>query len=364
MKILRNYILRECVTPFLLSLGVLTCVFLLGNLIRLANMVINKGVSLNLIGKIFVLYIPLLLGYTLPIACLVTVILTFSRFSADNEILAIRASGIHLRKLLAPLIALGIIVSLFSIVLNEKIIPYAHHEQRKLFKNIGASNPTAILEAGSFINAFKDQIIFIYKIEGNRLYNIHIYQPQPDNKPTRTIIAREGEFTPVPGENKIKLKLMNGTSDEPNFENPNSFYKLNFKNYFMTLDLSGGEKQKVDKKPKGMTLKELSDKIKTFDKISVDSSPLIAEYHRKISWSFSAFLFILLGFPIAVITHRRERSANVGLAVLCAAAYYLLSLGCEGLSIQNITPPAITMWIPNIVGGAIAIFLNYKLCKS
>ena len=290
--------------------------FLLGNLIRLANLVINKGVSLSSVGKIFVLYIPLLLGYTLPIACLTTVILTFSRFSNDNEILAMRTSGIRLQKILSPLFMVGIILALFSIILNEKIIPYAHHEQRKILKDVGAKNPTALLEAGSFITAFKSQILFIYRIEGNRFYNVRIYQPQPDGKPTRTIIAKEGEFTPVPGEDKIKLKLMNGTSDEPNFNNPNNFYKLNFKNYFMTLDLSAGDEKQIEKKPKSMTLKELRDKIKSLGDLSVDISPLITEYHRKITWSFSVLVFVLVGFPIAVITHRREKTANIALAML------------------------------------------------
>ena len=364
MKILRNYILRECMIPFFLSLGILTCVFLLGNLIRLTNMVINKGVSLYAVGKMFLFYIPLLLGYTLPIACLTTVILTFSRFSSDNEILAMRASGIHLKRLLFPLFVVGIIISLLSIVLNERIIPYAHHEQRQILKDIGVKNPTAVLEAGAFINAFKDQILFVYRIEGNKLYNVRIYQPQPGGKPTRTIIAKEGEFTPVPGESKIKLKLMNGTSDEPNFDDPSSFYKLNFRNYFMTLDLSGKGDKAADKKPKSMTMDELKEKIQSFEKISIDVAPLISEYHRKMTWSFSALIFILLGFPIAVFTHRREKTANVALAIACGAIYYLLSLGCEALSVQNITPPAITMWIPNIIGAFIAGYLNYRLCVS
>src|SRR3989344_6070347 len=236
MKIIRTYMLKECLLPFFLSLSVLTCVFLLGNLIRLTNLVINKGVSLQAVGKMFLLYIPLLLGYTLPIACLTTVILTFSRFSVDNEILAMRASGIRLQNLLLPLFVLGLAVSLFSVILNERIIPYAHQEQRVILKDIGAKNPAAVLEAGSFISAFKGQILFIYRIDGNKLYNVRIYQPQPDGKPTRTIIAKEGEFTPVPGESRIKLKLIDGTSDEPNFESPQSFYKLNFNTYFMTLD--------------------------------------------------------------------------------------------------------------------------------
>lgn len=361
MKILRSYILRELIIPFILSLVVLTCVFLLGNLIQLANLIINKGVSPSTIGRVFLLYIPVLLGYTLPIACLVSVIFTFSRLSVDNEILAMRASGIHLGRILTPLVVVGLIISLMAVVLNERIIPYAHHEQRKLLKTLGVKNPAALLEPGLFIHAFQGQILFIHKIEDNKMFGITIYQPQPD-RPTRTIIAKRGEFTTVPGKDQIKLKLMDGTSDEPNLEDPENFYKLNFKTYFMTLDLSK-EKKEVEKKPKGMTLKELRFEIDKHEELFVETAQLRTEYHRKITWSFASLVFILLGFPAAVITHRREKSANVVLAVMFAALYYLLSLGCEALSIQNIAPAAWIMWLPNILAGTGAIILNQK-CVS
>ena len=246
MKILRTYILKECIVPFILSLVVLTCVFLLGNLIQLANLVINKGVNPATIGRVFLLYIPVLLGYTLPVACLMSIIFTFSRLSVDNEILAIRSSGIHLGKILVPLCVVGVVISLLAVVLNERIIPYAHHEQRKLLKNLGTENPAALLEPGLFIHAFANQILFIHRIEDNKMYNVTIYQPQPD-RPTRTIIAKRGEFSAVPGKDQVKLKLMDGTSDEPNLENPENFYKLNFKNYFITLDLSKEKKELSDK---------------------------------------------------------------------------------------------------------------------
>lgn len=364
MKILRNYILRESVLPFLLSLTVLTGVFLLGNLIRLANLVINKGVSLGLMGKVFLYYVPFFLTYTLPISSLVAVILTFSRFSADNEILAIRANGIHLRRLLAPTLTVALILSLFAIILNTQLVPYAYQKQRELLKEVGTKNPTALLEAGTFINDFKDQILFIYRIEGNKLYNVRIYQPQPNGKMTRTITAKEGEFTQIPGENKIKLKLINGTTDEPDLENPNNFYKLRFNTFFRTLDMTADSDKKVEKKPKGMSLKEVEERIKELKALGIDATPLIIEFHRKLSWSFSVLIFIMLGLPIAVVTHRREKTANIALALLCAAAYYLLTLGCEALCVQKITPIAITMWFPDIVGALIALILNYRLCVS
>ncbi len=364
MRILRNYLLKECIFPFFLALGVLTCIFLLGNLVQLANLVINKGVSLSLIGKIFILYVPVLLGYTLPIACLVSVILAFSRLSFDNEILAIRANGVHLQRILIPFIFIGLILSLISVILNEKIIPYAHYEQKKMLKNLGVQNPTALLEAGLFIHSFRNQILFIHKIEGNKMYNVTIYQPQPDGKPTRTIIAKRGEFTAVPGKDQIKLKLIDGTSDEPNLKNPESFYKLNFQNYFMTLDLSEKSKE-IEKKPRSMTLRELREEKARLEELRVeDTARLDTEFHRKISWSFSALIFILLGLPIAIITHRREKAANVILAVLCAALYYLISMGCEAVGIKNLAPAALIMWVPNILAGTLALGLNVKLCRS
>ena len=133
------------------------------------------------------------------------------------------------------------------------------------------------------------------------------------------------------------MKLIDGTSDEPNISNPNNFYKLNFENYFMTLDFNK-KKNKIEKKPKSMTLVELKDEVEKLEKHFIDSSKLKTEYHRKISWSFAPLIFILLGFPIAVITNRREKSANVTLAMIFGVAYYLMSLGCEGLGIKNVLP--------------------------
>jgi lipopolysaccharide export system permease protein len=361
MRILRSYILREIAVPFILALAVLTCVFLLGNLVRLTDLVINKGVSLSTMGRIFILYIPVLLGYTLPIASLIAVITTFSQLSSDNEILAMRASGIHLGRLLFPLFIIGVILSLILIILNERIIPYAHYEQRNMLKNLGKDNPTALLEPGMFIDAFDGQVVFIHRIEGNKMYNVTIYQPQ-EGRPTRTIVAKQGEFTPVPDADQIKLKLIDGTSDEPNLENPDNFYKLNFKTYFMTLDMTE-KKIKVQKKPKSMTLKELKEEKERLESLFIDPVVMETEYWRKITWSFSPLFFILLGFPLAVVTNRREKSANIVLAVIFTVAYYLISLVCESMCIEGVLRPDYAMWVPNTLAAFVAAFLYIK-CVS
>ncbi len=362
MRILRNYILNECLLPFTIAISTLTGVFLLGYLPQLADKVINKGIAITAVSQIFIYYIPILLGYTLPIACLVTVILTFGRMSAENEILAMRASGIKVKGLLAPLLMVGVILSMVVYLLNDRVIPRAFDAQMRLFQQTGVQNPAAMLEAGSFINAFDKYVIFIYHIENNHLYGVRIYQPQP-NKPTRTIIAQEGEFVQVPGQDKIMLKLINGTSDEPDLKNPNNFYKLNFQQSFITMDLSK-QKTKAEKKPKAMTLHELQQKANDMRGMAIDASPLITEYQRRLAWSFTPLIFILLGFPFAVITHRRAKSANLLYALLFAAPYYILSLACQGMATQNFADPTLLMWVPNIIAAIVVAIMNWKLCVS
>jgi lipopolysaccharide export system permease protein len=360
MRILRNYILKEMISPFVFSLLGLTGVMLLGNLVRLVQLVVNKGVSILLVLKLFIYLIPFLLSYTLPIACLITVLLTFGRLSSDNEILAIRASGIHMIKIISPLLYLGLVLSLVSVILNDRMVPYAHFASRQALTDIGSKNPGAALEAGTFINAFQGRILFIYHIDGNKMSNIRIYEPQGKDKPTRTIVAKKGEFVPLPEQKKVKLKLIDGTSDEPDLKKPENFFKLNFKTYFLTLDLQ--QQDKIDKKPKDMTILELMDEIGKFRTLSVETAPLLTEIHKKIALAFAPLIFVLFGLPLAIITHRRQKRVNFLLAFGVVAVYYLLSLGCEALGIQNFLPPEVAMWIPNIIFGGLGILFTYRLC--
>jgi len=363
MKILRNYFLKEFIGPLFLALGVLTFVMILGNLIKIADLVINKGVDIFSVSKLFLLMIPYLLTYTLPVAALTAVLLSLGRLSSDNEIVAIKASGINLFHLILPLLTLGLILSLLLVIFNDRVIPYAHYASRKTLMEVGIKNPTAALEPGIFINSFEKYILFIYRIDDNKLTNVRIYEPQGEDKPTRTIIAKRGEFIAVPEKNMIKLKLIDGTSDEPDPENPTNFYKLNFKTYFMALNLAQAQNtDKIEKKSKDMTIQELKQEVEKLNKEGIDPTPLITEINKKISLAFSCFVFILVGSSLAIITRRREKSINFGIAFLTVGVYYLILIGSEALSLQGYINPKIAMWIPNITFGIIGMILNYRLC--
>lgn len=367
MKILRNYFLKEFVAPLFLALGVLSFVMVVvGNLNKIADLVINKGVDIISVFKIFILMAPYIVTYALPISLLIAVLMALGRLSSDNEIIAIRASGVNLFSLILPLLTIGLIISLALTIFNDRAASYAHYAYRKTLKEVGIKNPTAAFEEGVFINSFQKYILFIYHVDQkkNKLYNVRIYEPQGEGKPTRTIVAKSGEFIAAPEKNSIKLKLVDGTSDEPDPENPRNFYKLNFKTYFMSLNPEQQAGGKIEKKPKEMTIQELREKIRKLKKENIDPAPLITEINEKVTLAFSAFIFMLIGAPFAIITRRREKSINIGIAILIIIIYYPLFIGCEALGIQGRINPWIAMWIPNALFGCIGGFLTYRLCAS
>jgi lipopolysaccharide export LptBFGC system permease protein LptF len=228
-------------------------------------------------------------------------------------------------------------------------------------------NPTAAFEEGVFINSFQKYILFIYRVDQrkNKLYNVRIYEPQGEGNPTRTIVAKSGEFIANPEKNTVKLKLMDGTSDEPDPNNPTSFYKLNFKTYFMNLNpTQSANKRNIEKKTKEMTIAELRKSISGLKKDAIDIAPLVIEINEKICLAFSCFVFILLGVPLAILSRHREKSINIGIALLILVVYYPMFIGCEALGMQGKLSPQIALWIPNCVMGSLGVFLNYKICAS
>ena len=362
MRILRNYILKEMLPPLLLSLIVITFAFLIGNIIKLADFVINKGVEFVYVGRLFLYLIPKLLSYTIPMGVLTATLLAFGRLSSDNEITAMRATGINLYRISMPAIVLGLLISVLSLPLNDKIVPITHYKARMLIKEVGLRRPAAYLEAGTFIRGFKDYILFIYGIkygkEKTALTNIRIYQPQKDG-PTRTIVAKRGELITFPDKNTIKLKLMDGTSEEPNPMDPRHFYKLNFKTYYITLTLDDSTMQETGKKTKEMTFDELKENARELKKRGIDPTPLIRRLHKRIASSFASLAFILIGLPLAITTRRSEKSIGIGLALVLVTIYWLLLAFGQVLATKGIFPIWLAMWFGNITLAVVGLIMMY-----
>ncbi len=364
MKILRNYLLSELLQPAGMAFVLFTFVLLVGNLIKLTDLLVNKGVSPLAILQMFALLIPTLLCYTVPIAVLTGTLLAFGKLSSDREILAMRASGIGFLSIAAPVLWVGMVVSLFLVPVNTLVVPWSHFASRQLLLDIGIRNPTAFLEPGSFIKEFKPYILFIYGVEGNRLSKVRIYEPR-EGHPTRTIIAQRGEFIPVPQERRVLLKLYDGTADEPDPEDPSRFYKLEFKTYTVNMALQEGkDPQSLGKKPKDMSLDQLRREIQNLSSQGIRPAPLQIEMHRRTAMAFSPLAFILIGLPLAVTTRRAQRSIGFGMSVIIFLGYYLFLIAGQTAAQKELLSPGPAMWLGNVLFGLIGSALLWRACRT
>ena len=366
MRILRNYIIKEMLPPLMFSLIIITLAFLIGNVVKLADYVINKGVELIYVWKLFLCLIPDLLSYAIPISVLTATLLAFGRLSSDNEIMAMRANGINLYRISMPAIIVGLFLSVLSIPLHDKIIPISHYKARMLLKEVGLRHPAAYLEAGTFIRGFKDYILFIYDIVYGKdktvFKNVRVYQPQKDG-PTRTIVAKRGELISLLDKNTIKLKLIDGTSEEPNPINPRHFYKLNFKTYYLTLTLDASTMNESGKNTKEMTFDELLQNADELKKSGIDPTPLVRRLHKRIASSFASLAFVLIGLPLAITTRRSEKSIGVGLAFGLATIYWLLLAFGQVLATKDVLPIWLAMWFGNITLIVIGLIMMYFVMR-
>lgn len=364
MSILRNHVTKEWFSLFALSLFIISFLLLVGNIVKLVEMIIAKGVGITVVAKLFIYMLPSLLIFSIPISILTATLLCFGRMAYDNEIMAMRSSGISLYPLLATTLLSGIMFSLLCLYFNDTIIPKAHYLMRSHMQEIGIKNPTAYIEEKTFIKAFRNHIIFIYKIRGNYLEDVRIFQPQSD-KPTRTIVAEKGEFISIPEKGMIKLILYKGSADEPNFEDPNIFYKVNFKKYQLSLDLKEkSNNQILNKKIADMTIRELEKEIDVMRAMNVDERPLLVGLYRKYSLAFSSLIFILIGIPLAIRVRSRERSLGFSLSVIICLLYYFLMAAGESFALRNKISPALGVWLPNLFFLGIGIFLCFKVMEE
>ena len=364
MRILRTYILKELFQPTIMGLVLFTFVLLIGNLVKLADLLINKGVSILAILQMFGLLIPSLLSYTVPMAALTGTLLAFGKLSSDREILAMKASGISLLPIVAPVLVVGLILSLGLISINDRLVPWTHYATRQLLQEIGIRNPTAFLEAGTFIKEFKPYILFVYQVDGNKLTKVRIYEPR-EGRPTRTVVAERGEFIPIPAERRVVLKLFDGTADEPDPKDPTKFYKLEFLTYAMNLILKEGRDPKtLSRKPKDMSLLQLEEEGRRLESEGIDSAPLKIEASSRIAMAFSPLAFMVIGLPLGITTRRAQKSIGLGLSVLIFLGYYLFLILGQALAQKGILNPSPAAWMGNSICFLLGIILLWHSSRQ
>jgi lipopolysaccharide export system permease protein len=367
MRILNRYLIKEFFPPFFFGAFLFTFILLMDKMIYL-NKLLVKGVNIFTVSLLLIYYLPAIFAVTVPIGFLTGTLMVFGRLSMDNEITAMKASGISLYRLLLPMLLLSLIFSLLAFLIIDMLLPQANYAFKNLYYRLVSKSPTLELEERVFLDIGNHRVYIekIKKAKGRKplLQGIIIYQMQEESLP-RIIIAREGKWVVDPDKSKITLKLFRGTIHELDKENPDQYQELKFEAHDLDLKIAQDfNPGKVSVSAREMSMKELRGRIEEYKKRRIKVNSLLVELYKKVSIPSACLVFALIGVPLGTFTRRGGRGIGfiMSLVLVFFIYYPLLAVG-EMMGKKDILPPLFSVWLPNIVLGAIGIFLLFRLMK-
>ncbi len=220
MKLTTKYIIKEIIPNYFIGLGFLSVILLVVQIFQLVRLVVEKNVPADKVIKLLLLYLPLILQLTIPIAVIVGTLLAIGRLSSDSEITAMRACGISLLRVFVPSILFGLVMTIVTLGFYEYIVPVAAREYAQARIQIYQINPTAELSKSLSYNTIDGIKISVDSVNSatNELVNVRINYIN-ENK---LIFAPQGLLLPKDDDkNVFPLILFNSTMQPANIQHPN-----------------------------------------------------------------------------------------------------------------------------------------------
>jgi len=367
-RTLTTYVVLEILPPFLLGLAAFTMILLIARILKLVELVVTRGVPFLEIAKLFALILPTFLEMTVPMALLLAIFLGLGRLSGDHELLALKASGISPTQVLLPIVAVALAVSLITLLLTTLVRPAANLALKKELYTIAKNRVGTALKENVFNDDFPRVLIYVDELvpPGDTSQGVLIVDRR---NPAREniIFSKVALIVSDEESNTIDLKLFDGALYEREKQRP-SFSQTRFNTYDLKLEFDEAFSpiRKKERGPKEMSLRRLGKSIQLKESKGLRPTAELIELHQRFSFAFAPLVLSLLAVSLVMVPTRSRASRSWGFA-LCLTwllVYYgLLSMG-KALGEREILPPAVALWLPNIVVGLVGIRLFQKALKE
>lgn len=388
---------------------------------------VGKGLAAFVIAELIILNLAWMVVLAIPMSVLVAVLMAFGGLSSQNEITAMKASGVSLYRMMLPVLLASMFITYLAIEFNNKILPEANHKAKTLMIDIRKKKPTLTLNAGMFSQEVSGYSILVRKTfeHSNDLEGITIYDY---TNPVATVVitAAKGTISFTQDFRKLIMDLNDGEIHQKDNDEENQYRRLRFAKHRILMNTEGfslersadGTFQRGDRELSAQTMSKIVDSlrninenltnevrlstIKSFNKIfegqkiKIDSvqkiniafnearfqlgnienqlsiinynhdriDEYLVEIHKKYSIPFACIVFVLIGAPLGIISRRGGFGIAATLSLGFFVLYWSSLIGGEKLADRNLISPWFGMWAANIILGVFGIILTLRMGRE
>ena len=368
MRIFNWYIAKNLLFTLALSLGILAFVMMSAHLFRLFAL-LASGVSPATLGQMLLLMLPDCLRYAMPLSMLVATVLVYSRMSADNEMVALQASGVSVWQAISPALLLAIILCGIGVWLGLYFSPEMRYQSARLQWAALSENPLSMLDPGVTLRLTPTSSLRVGRIdESGLLHDVHFYELDSEGNELRDLTAARGMVHKNVADNTIELVLEDFTITEravsaaamarrreeqqPDF--------LAAKSIAIPISYEKMQSRKLTRKAKMMPVGMLLGSISLEEASGRRPLKQWLDLQQRLSLAFSPLAFLLLGIPFGLRNRRSETSAGLIICVILGLVYYAFMLLSDALLDYPALHPELIIWIPNLLYQGIGL---YALCR-
>ena len=367
MNLIHTYIYRELWLLTAAIVGVLTFLFVALDLFRVIQLIMYTDLSMWITVKFVLLLIPFTLTLTIPTGLLAAVLILFGRMSSDRELVAVKASGVGLAPVVAPVIIVAAVCSLLNFWLVASVVPKCREEYNDMKHEIVTSNPQALFTPEIVLDKIPGLRMYFQKKIDNELEHVFVWQLDEKNQVVRSIRADRAKITLDMEHQVLLITFFNErvesypdvsdiTKVEPGGSAQQGSLSISLNSFY----------EKVQRRLAWMTLPEIEQVIEAMQGAPTGelATPYLTEFQSRISFAVACLTFVIVGLPLAIQTQRRETSVGVALTLIIVMFYWLLVTLGRALKANAGLYPELIIWAPNVIFQAIGGWLFIRANKK
>lgn len=356
------YVLKELLQTFFLSLFVLTLVLVLARIQKITDLIINKGVEIEDIARILLYSSPPSLTFTLPMSFLLSTMVALGRLSTENELFALRTSGISLRKIYIPVSLLGVCIAIFGLLNTFFFLPKSSDLFKDALIRIVKKGITIEDREGVFNDSIPGIVIYIDKVHSDKGYfSGIIVSDEREKNVTQIVCARKGIIDFDSSNLNLTFLLSDGVVHR--WEKEKDVYRnLSFNDYRFTVDINAfmPKNKPIRKRLYEMGTHELQEILKR-EKDDSRRYEILLEIYKRLSLPASTLSFILLAVPLGIKRRVEGKFTGIIYSLCVFVSYYLLVALTDYVGKTFMLSPLLTAFIPNIFVGLAGLILTKEV---